>query len=308
MVGGGDSRKEPRWVVAFLRALERTGQARSAAVDAGIDFSTAYARRRAHGEFAQGWAAALAAHRARVEAEEEAEIAGLRNMPSPGSPKANPTPPRDGRGDLVVSAGKVRRVGAGRWSTRKEALFFEELAATSNLRMAADRVGMSTNAILARRHKSRLFAAKFDAVVHNARALIDVYLAEEARKAFDPDEIDSGEVRPRVTIDQAIKISQLAARKREREQQAAPDPFEDEAEAMDDEGIEAVRESILGKLRRIREADRREQLALGWSLDESFDVMVPPGWVRGPDYQPKPPELPVDYYSNYRGGAGSSRC
>jgi hypothetical protein len=51
-------------------------------------------------------------------------------------------------------------------------------------------------------------------------------------------------------------------------------------------------------------SDRREQLALGWSYDESFDVMIPPGYVQGPDYRPKPPELPVNYYSKYRGARG----
>jgi len=49
-------RKAPRWTVAFLRALERTGEARAAALDAGIDHSTAYARRRAHPDFADTWA------------------------------------------------------------------------------------------------------------------------------------------------------------------------------------------------------------------------------------------------------------
>jgi hypothetical protein len=30
--------------------------------------------------------------------------------------------------------------------------------------------------------------------------------------------------------------------------------------------------------------------------------MIPPGYVKGPDYKPLPPELPKDYYSNYRMG------
>jgi hypothetical protein len=190
-------------------------------------------------------------------------------------------------------------VGQGRWSKAKEKSFFEELAATANFRMAAEAVGMSTNAILARRHGSRLFAAKFDAVVQSAKVVIDLYLLEEAKKTFNPESIDTGDVRPKVTIDQAIKISQRNAPKGRAD--AEPDPFAEEAAAMDDDGIEAIRESIIGKLRRIREANRREQLKLGWTFDESFDEMIPPGYVQGPDYQPLPPDVPKDYYSNYRG-------
>jgi hypothetical protein len=52
-------RKPPRWVVPFLRALERTGDVRAAAEDAGIDHSTAYARRKRPGDFADAWDAAM---------------------------------------------------------------------------------------------------------------------------------------------------------------------------------------------------------------------------------------------------------
>jgi hypothetical protein len=298
--GTGTGRKAPLWVVPFLRALERTGEARAAAEDAGIDYTTAYARRRAHADFAAAWVEALAAHGEAKRLAEEAEIAAVKAanpLTRLASGESDLSPQR--RGEVVVSAGKVRRAGRGRWSKEKEKIFFDELAATSNMAMAAKAAGVSTNAILARRLKHRLFAAKFEAVVQSAKAVIDLYLIEEAKKSFNPDDLDTGDVRPRVTIDQAIKISQRNAAKAR--QDAEADPFA-EGTAMDDDGLDAVKESILGKLRRIREADRREQLALGWTLDESFDVMIPPGYVKGPDYRPLPPELPKDYYSNYRMG------
>src|SRR4051794_34833569 len=53
--GGRGKRKPPRWVIPFLRALERTGEVRTAARDAGVDHSTAYARRKAHADFAADW-------------------------------------------------------------------------------------------------------------------------------------------------------------------------------------------------------------------------------------------------------------
>jgi hypothetical protein len=307
-------RKEPRWAIPFLRALARTGEARAAAEDAGIDHSTAYARRRAHPEFAGLWRGALVLHQKLKEIEEEKAIAALRlssgqatrNRPSPGSPAASPTSPAGGRGDeFVVSCGQVKRAGHGRWSKAKEKIFFDELAATANIRRSAAAAGVSYNAVHARRLKHPLFAAKWDAVARSAKASIDMYLIEEAKKTFDPEELELGEAAPRVTIDQAIKISQAGAAKG-KPADAHPDPFAEDGAAIDAGGMDAVRNSILGKLARIRAADRKEQLKLGWTLDESFDVMVPPGYVKGPDYRPHPPELPKDYYSSYRMGGSPS--
>lgn len=283
--------KEPRWVVAFLRALERTGEAREAALDAGVDHSTAYARRRAHGEFAQAWREALAAHRARVAAEEEAEIAGVKGGTWAGGPSTisssrNGPPPRPGE-DLIVSGGKVRRVGHGRWSAAKEKLFFETLAVTASLRMAADAIGMSTNAILARRHNKPLFAAKFDAVAQNAQAGIDLFLAREANKALDPETLEGGEAEPRLTIDQAIKISQLNAR---RQGGGPPVAGAGEEGADRSEEVEQLRARVLKKMLRMRERLQLEDIARGWLYDESYDTIVPPGYVKGPEYRPKPPE------------------
>ena len=301
------TRKEPRWVVPFLRALARAGEARAAAEDAGIDHSTAYARRRTHPGFAGLWLGALAAHDEAKKREEEEGIAAVEKAPSPGSPAASPTsPPERGRGDeLVVSCGQVKRAGHGRWSKAKEKIFFDELAATANIRRSAAAAGVSYNAVHARRLKHPLFAAKWDAVARSAKASIDMYLIEEAKKTFDPEELELGEAAPRVTIDQAIKISQAGAA-RGKPADAHPDPFAEDGAAIDAGGMDAVRNSILGKLARIRAADRKEQLKLGWTLDESFDVMVPPGYVKGPDYRPHPPELPKDYYSSYRMGGSPS--
>jgi hypothetical protein len=269
------ARKEPRWVVAFLRALERTGEARSAAADAGIDHTTAYARRKAHGEFADRWAGALRAHAEAKARAEAAEIAALEKTPPPHSVRS--PSPANAAEDLFVSGGKVRRAGHDRWSRRKEAIFFDELAATANATMAAKAAGVSTNAVHARRLKHPLFAAKWEAVVRSSSAAIDLYLVEETRKTFDPESLDTGDVKPRVTIDQAIKISQLNASKKAK---ALPDPFAEQAASPSAETIEALRERILKKFERLAERGRRERIEAGWSYDERHDAMVPPGWVK----------------------------
>jgi hypothetical protein len=124
-----------------------------------------------------------------------------------------------------------------------------------------------------------LFRAKWEAVVKVAKASIQLHLIEEANKTFDPDTLDTGDAAPRVTIDQAIKISQLDASKTKAEE-ALPDPFAEEAAAMSPEDVQALREKIIRKLRRMRERDMPDMIAAGWSYDEERDHMVPPGWTR----------------------------
>ena len=265
----------------------------AAAEDAGIDHTTAYARRRTHAEFASLWRGALAAHAQFVKGQEEAEIAAL--WASPPLParalRESPSPSLAGGADgeeLVVSGGQVRRVGAERWGKRKEAIFFDELAATANIHRSAAAAGVSYNAVHARRLKHPLFAAKWDAVLRAGRATIDMHLVEETQKSFDPAAMNLPEGPPRVTIDQAIKISQIGASKGR--QDATADPFVEEAGDAYEGGMDGVYDRLLGKLKRIRERDRGEQLAAGWTYDESFDVMIPPGYVQGVDYTPKQPE------------------
>jgi hypothetical protein len=144
---------------------------------------------------------------------------------------------------------------------------------------------VSPNAVYARRLKSPLFRAKWEAVRETAKAAIDMHLLEESKRSFDPDELDTGEVTPRVSIDQAIKISQSGASRSRRE--AEEDPFggPEEADPMDE-----VRERLIRKINAMHRRAVAEKTAQGWSYDESFDVLIPPGWLKGPDYKPKEPE------------------
>jgi hypothetical protein len=87
-------RKEPRWTIAFLRALERTGEVRGAAEDAGVDYSTAYARRRRHADFAGAWDAAMCRHALLKEQRSQEEVAAVTRAPS--------TIPSSGNGPLPV--------------------------------------------------------------------------------------------------------------------------------------------------------------------------------------------------------------
>jgi hypothetical protein len=135
-------RPEPRWTIAFLRALEQTREVRGAAEDAGVDYSTAHARRRRHAGFAAAWESALRRHSGRTAEAEKEAVGAIARDPSTIVSPGNGSPPRaELREELSASSNQVKRVGARRWSQAREAVFFEELAATANVKRAARAAG-----------------------------------------------------------------------------------------------------------------------------------------------------------------------
>ena len=293
--GMTSGRRAPRWTIAFLRALERSGEVEAAALDAGIDKSTAYARRKAHPDFAEAWENALRLRSGRAEEEVQERIGfwakvkgkvtpkllgGTNGMQDPSTIESSfdgPPPHRvRDREELLASTslgGKMVRAGPGRWNAAAEKRFFDELAATANVRRACAAAGVSTNAVYARRMKRPDFRAKWDAVLETGRAAIEMHLVETARKSFDPDDLDLGDVQPKVSVAEAIRIVQLHGSKAQKQEVEELEPAEDEAAA--------IRERLVQKLHRLRDRMMPEMLAEGWSYDEEHDHMVPPGWVRG---------------------------
>jgi hypothetical protein len=302
----GMTKRVPRWTIAFLRALERTGEVEAAARDAGIDKSSAYARRKAHADFAQAWEDALRLRSGRAEAQVQEKVGfwqQVKSEPLSLSGSAGVPSPAEGRGaareELLASTslgGQMKRGGPGRWNQAAEARFFDELAATANVRRAAEAAGVSKNAVYARRMKRADFRAKWDAVLETGRSAIEMHLVEAAKKSFDPEELDTGEVQPNVSVTEAIRIVQLHGSKAQRqEQERLATQQSEEASA---EELEEARERLFNKLERLRKREWPHMLAQGWSHDESRDQLVPPGWVWDPDYKPLDagteagPELP----------------
>jgi hypothetical protein len=227
----------------FLRALERTGDVRASAEDAGIDHTTAYLRRRTQ--------------------------SGLCGRVGAGAGRAS----RAGR------AGKAE--GHDRWSDRKEKLFFDELAATANVKRSARAAGVSPQAVFARRLRDARFRAKWAAVLETGRAAIEMQLVERAKKSFDPDEHDFGEAEPRVSIAEALRIVQQSGK--------AYAPAFVERPGFEDDG-ENVHERLIHKLLRLKKRRAEEQLREGWSRDEESGLLIPPGWVKTSDGGPMEPE------------------
>lgn len=284
-------RKAPRWTVAFLRALERTGSVEGAARDAGIDKSTAYHRRKDHPDFARSWEEALARRGAAAEEAVEERAGFWERLKGKVTPKVlhadvnpPPAPPHPGersrarREELLASTslgGKVVRAGKGRFTQAAEERFFAELAASANVRRAAEAAGVSTNAVYQRRLKRPDFRAKWDAVLETGRSAIEMHLIETAKRSFDPDDLDVGDAQPNVSVTEAIRIVQLHGNKTQRREIEEAEPPEEE--------IEAVRKRLFDKLQRLRKRMMPEMLAKGWSHDEQHNHMVPPGWVRADD-------------------------
>ena len=135
-------RKAPRWADPFLLALMRTGEVREAAKWAGVDFTTAYARRKRHRDFAGQWDDALALFRARRAEAEDAEVRRIEAEGEPASRDALGTnglggmaPPRSAAPSPASAAGgtglQVRRAHSARWTEAKERRFFDELVASA---------------------------------------------------------------------------------------------------------------------------------------------------------------------------------
>ena len=278
-----NQRMPPRWTIAFLRSLERTGSPERAALDAGVDRTTAYARRKAHADFAESWEAALGVCSGRAQDEVQERVGFWEKVRGKVTPSILKQEGQsldrlgtNGTGDELhaskSSGGKMVRAGAGRWNAAAEERFFAELAATANVKRACAAAGVSTNAVYARRLKRPDFRAKWDAVLETGRAAVEMHLVEAAKKSFDPDELDVGDAGSKVSVTEAIRIVQLHGKAPGRNLPPEPSSPQDD--------IHEVRERIFQKLQRLRKREMPLKLAEGWSHDEDRDVMVPPGWVK----------------------------
>jgi hypothetical protein len=183
----------------FLEALRRTGNARLAARELGVNRSTFTKRRAKHPAFAAAWEAALA-------------FADTRFRDSGG--EHPPIPPRNGEGDRVKRGGgaarraeglrttggeptvvrtasgrlQLRHAPPGRMTEAAEQLFFEALGDTANFRLAAAGIGLAPPTLIARKRRHPDFAREVEETVAEAGPRI----MEQARRALDTvtDEIE----------------------------------------------------------------------------------------------------------------------
>jgi hypothetical protein len=260
------AKREPHWVKLFLRGLARLGNVRLAAEGAGVDFSTAYQRRKRHGDFAEAWEGALQNCAERGEGAE-----GVDAAPDPSTSYAGPPPRTEFREELSVRPdGKVVRAGAGRWSVARERRFLIELADSANVRRAAGAAGLSTAALYARRMRQPAFRAAWDLAIEAGKARLQAYLIEAADRTFDPESLPVPEGSPKVSVSEAVSILRLKG--------GEPTAHLAPAVEVDGEEHKAAVERIILRLDRLKQRIDEEKRAAGWTEHEG--EWIPPGWVR----------------------------
>jgi hypothetical protein len=279
--------------VPFLRALERTGKVRAAAVDAGVDFSTAYARRRAHSEFAAAWAAALERARVAKGRAREAELAEtvervskgrvaaplgpLTFAPSPSQAFGlGPSLSREGRGangeeELVLrpsatGAPKLVQASAGRWGRKREEAYLAGLAATGNHRRASMAAGISYEAVLRRRRRDPGLEAACKAAIAHCHARAPEFLASAMVATFDPESLPDDGINPlpKVSIAEAIRIAEMKGPR-----------GADGAAAIEAYDVGEVRQRLETRMRVLGLLEERDRAADGWT--RAGAEWVPPG-------------------------------
>ncbi|HEU4705225.1 MAG TPA: hypothetical protein VFS45_05930, partial [Sphingomicrobium sp.] len=180
----------------------------------------------------------------------------------------------------------------GRWSAAAEKRFFAALADRANVRDAAAAAGFSTNAIYARRARRPEFRRAWEAAVETGKARLQMLLMDAAERAFDPALIDVPDEAPKVSVAEALNI--LKAREGKERELGGGGPsgrgWIGEPEWEQQESYREACERIIARLARLKERDADERAAAGWVHCPEHDVMVPPGWVRDPDYVAPEPE------------------
>jgi hypothetical protein len=260
------TKKSPQWRKVFLSALARTGNARASAVEAGIDVRTAYDHRIKDAAFAARWAAALAKFKARP--------AGRGGKPGK-------------TGELVLRrtrhGDKLVRAAPGRWCARVEGTFFDTLELTGCVWTAAAAAGISTQALYERRKAYPEFAERWDEIVARAAQQLPGLLQTAAVVSLGPDAgAGAGAGRggkrrgrgrlPRVSVDQAIRISRLKGPGAGERRRGGIGP---DRRVASIEELQAELMKLLGMMNR---RNRKRRLAQGWT-EADEDVWIPPGWV-----------------------------
>lgn len=139
----------------FLERFALSGNARLAAREVGVKYSTLQHRRKGHADFAQRWEAAAAAVQARL------HLAGGRRGPETSGRARNPYRTLGGEPVVVRTRGgklQVRLAQPGKLTHAAEQAFLYALSATANIRLSAAAAGASVAAFYRRRRQNPVFA------------------------------------------------------------------------------------------------------------------------------------------------------
>lgn len=253
---------------AFLDALRRTGNARLAARELGLNRSTFTKRRAKHAAFAAEWDATLAAAHAAFALAGGTRPPEPRHAPDPASLAVADAPEwraalRTHGGEPTVTrtaSGRLqlRLAPAGRMTRAAAQAFLTALAATANVRLAAAAAGYAHTSIYAKRKADPVFAAAMDQARRIGLERLEAAMLEAAAAAHDgegPDAVweyslDANPIPP-LTAAQAFQL--LARHKRTQQH--------DEVDAIMRRRLPWELKRVLLQARMARERHREAQAA-----------------------------------------------
>ncbi|MEK6638869.1 MAG: hypothetical protein AABY88_12390 [Pseudomonadota bacterium] len=106
---------------------------------------------------------------------------------------------------VKARAQKVKTGGA-QWSDEAELLFFDMLAASGNVRMAAAEVGFTTFTVYRQRRMRPDFAARWEVALAQGYARLEMALVAAANDSLDAVEFDADRPIPKMSVEQAINV------------------------------------------------------------------------------------------------------
>lgn len=98
------------------------------------------------------------------------------------------------------------KTNGSQWSDMAEEEFFNVLAASCNVRMAAAAVGFTTPTVYRQRRMRPDFAAKWQAAIEQGYARLEIALLEAAIDSLESVTFDADRPIPRMTADQALNV------------------------------------------------------------------------------------------------------
>lgn len=193
---------------------------------------------------------------------------------------------------------RVVRAGAKRWSRPVEERFFAALAVSGNIAAAARSVGFTASTIAQRRRQWPAFAERMEETLEDAEIALEFRFATSTGGwgGLDDGDVGSAATMSSGSVEDAPATEHVAEApkfdpdlamrflKWREQKKRGRDPSRGGLPPKRwtfDESIELLEK----KLQAFGRRSKAEQLKEGWSEDEE-GRMIPPGWVRGPDYKP----------------------
>ena len=148
--------------------------------------------------------------------------------------------------------GRAQRIKTGgyQWSDEAEEAFFDHLGATCNVCASAEAVGFTTFTVYRQRRLRPEFAARWQAVLEQGYAALEMALVQAALDSLDGVEFYGDRPIPKMTVEQAMNLLKLHRAEARGEQGGRP------GRRPVPRGIEFYRESIRKKVAAIRRADQ----------------------------------------------------